>query len=971
VDNAPNGQLSTTNCLQLFDPFAPTTPPDPPDPFAQSNFGTGAIENLVDNCSSQTVSTPGQTVGPGILTKRFIFSNGDRGTFGLVAPDETFTVRVDFNNNTGANLTDFFLCDVIDNTKYNIVGSSPAAVFTTSGSGGAPVPQVSFATGYSQGGPPTGPTLDNLRIRNECSTGNWRPIGDFYPPNPAPPETPDITKFRAYYPNLPAGAQINVIVNVKARNADENGQPLAPGTVFPNFAVFKRETNADYTTNNYSPNSASQSPSGNIGARVILARAEVRIVKATENNNTANSIETASENGIGFVLRPTVTTTFSPGVPVPVKVIDVLPVGLYRKPHIDDSTPLPNTFSCADLPLPDIPRPPACVDNGQQVLIWDLGLLPPNTPVPPIIFRVTADLSVFNNQVMTNTAIVSSPADPSLESVRTATRNIIGATPSTFMIYKKTATPQIDVNGTFVYEISYTNASFVTNFTGMDFIDILPFHPETLPPQTGDGTLLFGSGSHTRTPASDFIGDLDLDPFGITPPVSASTANATWYFTDVNPRNINLSPKHITNTLPGIWCAGVAQPNGTIMNCPLLTPANITAIRMKDNVPLPRDNTVRTFSIRFKTNNNEAFDVYTNNSGGSVTELVLPVSSINVPVVVRDGAISGMIWYDTDADGLRDAAETGRVRDITVKLDGTTNGVHRSMTTDPAGLYKFNALPGGTYKIKFNRPINYRPSPRDNPSAGDGADSDGDEITLTTDAVGVGQTTVDQGFYQLNLGGTVFNDANNDGDRDANETVVRGPLNVRLFDDQDNEVDHTTTDTFTGKYNFTYMVKGDYRVQIDPNGTPPSAVWNTTPNDDIDEDNNGIPLLELLTVISNPIHVEAGTEPVIDHSKGVTTNPTLDFGLFVTTTSAAVAVGGRVVTADGRGIGKALVTMTGTGGTVYRALTNPFGYYRFDNVAAGTTVLISVSSKSYTFEVGTRVISVSDELMDVNFIAIE
>jgi len=96
-----------------------------------------------------------------------------------------------------------------------------------------------------------------------------------------------------------------------------------------------------------------------------------------------------------------------------------------------------------------------------------------------------------------------------------------------------------------------------------------------------------------------------------------------------------------------------------------------------------------------------------------------------------------------------------------------------------------------------------------------------------------------------------------------------------------------------------------------------------------------------------------------------------DASVVLTTTSAAVAVGGRVVTADGRGIGKALVTMTGTSGTVHRALTNPFGYYRFDDVAAGTTVIIGVSSKSYTFEVGTRIVSVGDKLMDINFIAIE
>ena len=234
----------------------------------------------------------------------------------------------------------------------------------------------------------------------------------------------------------------------------------------------------------------------------------------------------------------------------------------------------------------------------------------------------------------------------------------------------------------------------------------------------------------------------------------------------------------------------------------------------------------------------------------------------------------------------------------------------------------------------------------------------------------MGQTTVDQGFYQLNLSGTVFNDADNDGHFDTNETGIRN-LNLRLLDGNDVEIDTTRTDALNGDYTFTGLLEGNYRVQVDTAGLPPGAFPNATPNDDIDSDNNGISLIEVQTVISNQIFLKPGAEPNVSHANGTTLNSTLDFGLFLTTTSATVAVGGRVLTADGRGIGKALVTMSGTGGTVQRALTNPFGYYRFDNVAAGTTVLISVSSKSHTFEVGTRVISVSDELMDVNFIAME
>ena len=160
-----------------------------------------------------------------------------------------------------------------------------------------------------------------------------------------------------------------------------------------------------------------------------------------------------------------------------------------------------------------------------------------------------------------------------------------------------------------------------------------------------------------------------------------------------------------------------------------------------------RNNTVRTFTLNFTTNGNVANNVYTNNSGGSVNEILLPVSSINVPVTVRDGKISGLVWYDTNADGVRDPAEMGRVANSLVTLTGPVNG---SMMTTASGAYTFNGLPGGAYTVKFTKPINYRISPQDQ-GGSDTTDSDGDPVTLiaTVPDLGAAATTVDQGFYQL------------------------------------------------------------------------------------------------------------------------------------------------------------------------------------------------------------------------------
>lgn len=86
-------------------------------------------------------------------------------------------------------------------------------------------------------------------------------------------------------------------------------------------------------------------------------------------------------------------------------------------------------------------------------------------------------------------------------------------------------------------------------------------------------------------------------------------------------------------------------------------------------------------------------------------------------------------------------------------------------------------------------------------------------------------------------------------------------------------------------------------------------------------------------------------------------------------TAAEVNVSGRVVTSDGRGIVKVRVSMTDMGGAVRTALTGPFGYYRFENVLTGRTYIITVSSKRFTFSAPTRIMTISDELTDVDFIA--
>ena len=87
------------------------------------------------------------------------------------------------------------------------------------------------------------------------------------------------------------------------------------------------------------------------------------------------------------------------------------------------------------------------------------------------------------------------------------------------------------------------------------------------------------------------------------------------------------------------------------------------------------------------------------------------------------------------------------------------------------------------------------------------------------------------------------------------------------------------------------------------------------------------------------------------------------------TTAADVSLGGRVANANGCGISGVRVLLNDGAGHIMSATTNPFGYYRFDGIEAGHTVLVSISSKRYRFANPVQLITIGENAFDVNFVA--
>lgn len=88
-------------------------------------------------------------------------------------------------------------------------------------------------------------------------------------------------------------------------------------------------------------------------------------------------------------------------------------------------------------------------------------------------------------------------------------------------------------------------------------------------------------------------------------------------------------------------------------------------------------------------------------------------------------------------------------------------------------------------------------------------------------------------------------------------------------------------------------------------------------------------------------------------------------------TAASVSVAGRVVMPDGRGVRGVTVKLTDPAGNGFRARTNSFGHYRFADVAAGETYVLTAASNRYAFSPGARVVNVTENVTGVDFTAFE
>jgi hypothetical protein len=84
-------------------------------------------------------------------------------------------------------------------------------------------------------------------------------------------------------------------------------------------------------------------------------------------------------------------------------------------------------------------------------------------------------------------------------------------------------------------------------------------------------------------------------------------------------------------------------------------------------------------------------------------------------------------------------------------------------------------------------------------------------------------------------------------------------------------------------------------------------------------------------------------------------------------TAANATISGRLTTSDGTPVNGGIVSLSGGNGESRTAMSNPFGYYVFNDVPTGLTYVIGATSRRYFFPDSPVAITLSGDLTNVNF----
>ena len=287
-------------------------------------------------------------------------------------------------------------------------------------------------------------------------------------------------------------------------------------------------------------------------------------------------------------------------------------------------------------------------------------------------------------------------------------------------------------------------------------------------------------------------------------------------------------------------------------------------------------------------------DVFLNKNDKLVTQIALLKAGSNdlswdmgiyKTVSLPGKAVLGnLVWEDYNKDGIQNVGEGG-VANVTVTLfNYDTDEKLVTVTTDENGLYEFVHLdPELSYYVQFGIPSGYVVSPQNQED--DIIDSDVDAtgksevITLEADQI---NSSIDMGIHHEGsaIGDRVWYDENrgvSNGIQDENENGVSDVI-VTLYDQNGKKIKTTQTNA-SGRYHFTNIPKGKYRIGFStlPDGYIFTQSEQGTDEElDSDVDSSGKTEIISINGIHNITNIDAGIkrlnlgESLNDSKRGMT-----------------------------------------------------------------------------------------------------
>jgi hypothetical protein len=334
-------------------------------------------------------------------------------------------------------------------------------------------------------------------------------------------------------------------------------------------------------------------------------------------------------------------------------------------------------------------------------------------------------------------------------------------------------------------------------------------------------------------------------------------------------------------------------------------------------------------------------------------------------------SISGAVF--NDANGLTDNTVNGTVPNtgatLYANLLDASGVVLQSATVSTAtGLYNFANLDSGSYTIQISTnqgtvgsaaPALALPANWVNTGefVGTGVGNDGAVNGLLPVNVAAAVGNANFGIEQRPVANT--NTA-------ANQTNPGGTNNVAVP-----ATTFSATDGAPGTVaNVRITAFPSNATSITINGTQYTAASFPSGGVTVPTNASGNPTQTILVDPVDGAMTVAFSYVALDNAGVASASPaTASVPFVLAPTASEVTVGGRVTTATGRGIYRARVTLTDSNGSGRVAATNAFGYYRFVDVAAGETFVMSVKDKRYVFDNPAQVMSVNEDRTDINFIA--